>query len=168
MIEDREKAVMAKAVMADEVQVEKVKSGYPAVFASSLGERSKRKLGDYFGLTNFGVNLTTLKDGAQTALLHSHLAADELVYLLEGELVLVCKDAGGKVTETVMTRGMCAGFPKQGDAHHIKNLSGQDAVILEIGDRVRGDAGSYPDDDLVAQQDGNGKWVFLHKNGEPY
>ena len=30
------------------------------------------------------------------------------------------------------------------------------------------DAGSYPDDDLQAMLDKDGKWQFLHKNGTSY
>lgn len=38
-------------------------SNYPEPFASLMQGRIKRPLGDLFGLTNFGVNLTTLKPG---------------------------------------------------------------------------------------------------------
>ena len=38
-------------------------SNYPEPFASRMAGRIKRPLGDLFGLTNFGVNLTTLQPG---------------------------------------------------------------------------------------------------------
>ncbi len=44
----------------------------------------------------------------------------------------------------------------------------QDVVYLEIGDRSANDAGSYPDDDIVAEFKGPGQWAFLHKDGRPY
>jgi uncharacterized cupin superfamily protein len=46
--------------------------------------REKRPLGDLFGLTNFGVNLTRIRPGGESALLHCHSKQDEFVYLLEG------------------------------------------------------------------------------------
>ncbi len=157
-----------KAIDSTDVLADQGKTVYPAQFAGCVAGRSKRKLGDYFGLTNFGVNLTTLKTGFQTALLHCHKTQDEFVYVVSGEVLLICLDAEGQKTEQLMTAGMCVGFPKQGDAHHIKNVSGQDAVLLEVGDRAAGDQGSYPEDDLEARQNNKGQWVFYHKNGDPY
>jgi uncharacterized cupin superfamily protein len=40
-------------------------------------------------------------------------------------------------------------------------------VYLEVGDRSPGDEVSYPDDDLMAQLH-DGRWRFLHKDGQPY
>ena len=76
--------------------------------------RGKRALGELFGLTNFGVNLTRLAPGGQSALRHAHGKQDEFVYILEGEPTLVT-NAG----ETPLKPGMCAGFKAgTGDAHH--------------------------------------------------
>ena len=50
--------------------------------------RVKRPLGDLFGLANFGVNLTTLRPGAVSALRHAHAKQDEFVYMLEGRPTL--------------------------------------------------------------------------------
>ncbi len=47
---------------------------YPAAFAAGLEGRIKRALGDAGGLTQFGVNLTTLEPGAISALRHWHSA----------------------------------------------------------------------------------------------
>ena len=44
----------------------KTKSNYPEKFVARLGERVKRPLGDPFGLTIFGVNITTLPPGAMS------------------------------------------------------------------------------------------------------
>ena len=46
-------------------------SNYPEPFASRMAGRVKRPLGDLFGLTNFGVNLTRLMPGAVSALHHA-------------------------------------------------------------------------------------------------
>ena len=67
----------------------RMRSNYPPPFAERVAGRVKRPLGDVFGLANFGVNLTTLKPGAISALRHSHLKQDELIYALSGTAVLV-------------------------------------------------------------------------------
>ncbi len=62
---------------------------------------------------------------------------------------------------------MCAGFPANGSAHHLKNRSSRDVVVLEVGDRNPDDEGSYPRDDIQATK-ADGKWRFTHKDGTPY
>jgi uncharacterized cupin superfamily protein len=65
------------------------KTIYPQPYAASVKGRLKRKLGDHFGLTNFGVNLTHLLPGAASALAHSHSKQDEFIYVLEGTPTLI-------------------------------------------------------------------------------
>lgn len=139
-------------------------SGYPEKFRSRVDGREKRPLGDLFGLSNFGVNLTRLAPGAQSSLRHAHAKQDEFVYILEGRPTLIT-NAG----EVELEPGMCAGFKAgSGDAHHLVNRSKQDVVYLEIGDRTRGDSATYPDDDMQVMQDAEGNWRYLHKDGTPY
>ena len=138
-------------------------SNYPEPFRSRMEGRVKRPLGDLFGLKNFGVNLTTLKPGAQSALLHRHSRQDEFIYILQGEPTLVTDKQ-----ELQLSPGMCAGFPAQGIAHHLVNRTDTAVVYLEIGDRTAGDEGSYPVDDLKAVLGPDGKWQFTHKDGRPY
>ena len=139
-------------------------SNYPEPFFSRMGKRVKHPLGDLFGLTNFGVNLTRILPGGESALRHAHSKQDEFVYVVEGAPLLVT-DAG----ETQLFPGMCAGFKAgTGDAHHLVNRTDKDVVYLEVGDRSADDAGSYPDDDIVAEFKGPGQWAFLHKDGTPY
>jgi len=138
-------------------------TSYPEPFASRVAGREKRPLGDLFGLAAFGVNLTRLRPGAESALLHRHTRQDELLYVLEGEATLVT-DAG----EQVLRPGMCAGFRAGGVAHHLVNRSGRDAVFLEVGDRPRDDEGIYPEDDIKAAMGPDGKWRMFHKDGRPY
>jgi len=140
------------------------RSNYPEPFASRMAGREKRPLGDLFGLTNFGVNLTRLAPGAVSALRHAHSCQDELVYVIEGHPTLVT-DAG----ETQLAPGMCAGFKAgSGDAHHLLNRTRSDVLYLEIGDRSPGDSAAYPDDDLKAVMIAVGKWRFTRKDGTPY
>jgi uncharacterized cupin superfamily protein len=151
------------AIVAAEAPPRAKPSNYPEPFASRMAAREKRPLGDLFGLSNFGVNLTRLPPGAVSALRHAHSKQDEFVYVVSGRPVLRT-DAG----ETQLAPGMCAGFKAGiGDAHHLINRSSEDVVYLEVGDRSAGDTGSYPDDDLKAALV-DGKWRFTHKDGRPY
>ena len=137
-------------------------SAYPAEFAARVSGRFKRPLGDLLGIGSFGVNLTTLRPGAQSSIKHRHSVQDEFVYVVSGELVLAHDDG-----ETMLAAGMCAGFPRGGVAHHLVNRSDAPATYLEIGDRQSGDSADYPDDDLVAVRSDDG-WRFAHKDGTPY
>lgn len=151
------------AVVAEKVPPRTVASNYPEPFRSRMAGRTKRQLGEVFGLTNFGVNLTTIAPGGVSALHHRHTTQDEFVFVVDGELVLVT-DAG----ETLLGPGMCAGFPKGGTAHHLVNRSGSAAIYLEIGDRSPGDSVTYPNDDIAAVLGPDGKWAFAGKDGTPY
>jgi uncharacterized cupin superfamily protein len=138
-------------------------SNYPEPFFSRRGKREKHPLGDLFRLKNFGVNLTRLKPGGESALLHRHSKQDEFVYVLEGNPTLVTDRA-----EVALSPGMCAGFAAGGIAHQLVNRTDRDVVYLEIGDRTPGDDGTYPADDLKAALGPDGKWQFAHKDGRPY
>lgn len=136
---------------------------YPTPFKDLMAGRVKRALTGPLGLTQFGVNLTTLQPGARSALRHWHAAEDEFVYVLEGELTLITKDG-----EQILRVSMAAGFPA-GDrnGHCLINRSNRQATYLEIGTRAKTDAIIYPDDDLRAEKRG-GTYVFLHQDGTPY
>ena len=128
-----------------------------------MAGRDKRPLGDLFGLTNFGVNITRLAPGGCSALRHAHTKQDEFVYILEGRATLVT-DVG----RTALHPGMCAGFKAgTGDGDCLVNETGADVVYLEIGDRTAGDAVDYPDDDLaVVTVDGQRRMAPM--DGAPY
>ncbi len=138
-------------------------TGYPEDLAAKVRGREKRPLGDLFGLTNFGVNLTRLAPGAASSLRHAHTRQDEFVYILEGEPTLVT-DAG----ETPLSPGHCAGFRAgSGNAHTLVNRTTSEVLYLEIGDRSVGDVVSYPDDDLAASLGPDGHWRYARKDGTP-
>ena len=159
---NREQKTRAPVVDALDVEPNRG-SNYPEPFRGRVAKRAKRKLGDALGLKNFGVNLTTLAPGAQSALRHWHALQDEFVYVLSGELVLIT-DAG----EETLGAGMAAGFPAgTPDAHHLVNRSASDATYLEVGDRTPGDGVTYPNDDLEARMK-DGRWSFTRKDGTPY
>ncbi len=151
------------AVRAAEAPPRARSSGYPPELAAKVAGREKRPLGDLFGLSNFGVNLTRLAPGSASALRHAHAKQDEFVFVLEGEPVLVT-DAG----ETPLSPGMCAGFRAgTGDAHHLVNRGPGDAVFLEVGDRAPGESVAYPDDDLRYEAGPDGRARYSRKDGTP-
>jgi uncharacterized cupin superfamily protein len=134
-------------------------SAYPRPFDTPCTARSRQRLGDAAGLTNFGVNLLRLPPGAWSSQRHWHAAEDEFVFVIEGEAVLVT-DAG----EELLRAGDSAGF-KAGvkDGHHLQNRSPRDALILEVGSRKPEDEGDYSDIDMRFTPAG-----FTHKDGRPY
>ncbi|MCG2584343.1 cupin domain-containing protein [Massilia sp. TS11] len=138
-------------------------SVYPEPFAARMRGRAKRRLGNVFGLSNFGVNLTVLAPGACSAMRHAHSRQDEFVYILQGQPAL--ETDGGRHR---LAPGMCAGFKAgTGNAHRLVNDTEAEVVYLEVGDRSAGDEASYPDDDLKAVLV-DGAWQFFHKDGTPY
>ena len=138
-------------------------SGYPEPFCQRVATRSKRRLGEVFGLGQFGVNLVTLAPGAQSALRHWHTHEDEFVYVLQGQLVLVTDEG-----ETALAAGMCSGFRAgERNGHHLLNRSDQPAQYLEVGARIGHDLCVYPDDDLLSLRDADGEY-WAHKNKHPY
>ncbi len=139
------------------------RTGYPKPFDRVVVGRERKRLGNAVGLDQFGVNLTTLKPGAASALRHWHANEDEFVYILQGEVVLV-EDSG----ECVLKPGDAAGF-KAGsrNGHQLVNKSKRDAVYLEIGTRSKHERVEYPDVDLMVVRDDKGM-RYTHKNGDPY
>lgn len=138
-------------------------SGYPAELAAGFERRIKRPLTEALGLTQFGVNLTTLESGGMSSLRHWHANEDECVYMLEGELVLITDEG-----ECVLTPGMAAGFPAgEANGHHLVNRSMNPATYLEIGTCAKDEDASYSDVDLRAEKRA-GTYRFVRKSGEPY
>jgi uncharacterized cupin superfamily protein len=134
-------------------------TGYPAPHDAPCRMRHRLQLGNAAGLSQFGVNLLTLKPGVWSSQRHWHHQEDEFVYILSGEVVLIT-DAG----EEVLKAGDCAGFPaNDGNGHHLVNRSNADATLLEVGTRSNGDSGVYPDIDMLFGPRG-----FTHKDGTPY
>ena len=153
-----------KPIRAANVAAKRGQTIYPEPFARQVSGRTKRKLGDLFGLTNFGVNLTQLEPGAVSALYHYHSVQDEFVFVLQGSPTVLI---GGE--EYQLEPGDCIGFKAgTGVAHQVVNRTQEIVSYLEIGDRVPGDSGAYPNDDLTGYQASDGKWVLTRKDGTPY
>jgi len=136
---------------------------YPPPFDAPCRARRRIKLGDAAGLTQFGVNLCTLKPGAASSQRHWHENEDEFVLVLDGEVIL--KEDGG---ETVLKKGDAAGW-KAGvpNGHTLINRTQRDALVLEVGSRAAAETARYPDIDMLCVRDGNGT-RYTKKNGEPF
>lgn len=151
------------AISATDVPARAAVSFYPEPFASRMAGRQKRQLGEFFGLKNFGVNLTRLAPNAISSLRHSHATQDEFIYVVSGNPTLHT-DRG----RMQLSPGMCAGFRAgSGDSHHLHNETTEEVLYLEVGDRTPDDRATYPDDDLQFVRDG-GQGRFAHKDGTPY
>lgn len=139
-------------------------STYPQEFRSRVLPREKLPLGDVLGLTRFGVNLTTLFPGKESSLRHYHSHEDEMVFVLEGEVVLRTDDG-----DQLLTVGMCAGFPAGStNGHQLVNRSDRPARYLEIGNRDPADTGNYSDVDLTVRKNAAGAWVYGRRDGSAY
>jgi uncharacterized cupin superfamily protein len=134
---------------------------YPKPFDAPCAERIRQRLGDAGRLTDFGVNLMHLPPGSWSSQRHWHSHEDELVYILEGEVILV-EDGG----ETLLRAGDCATFAKNsGNGHHMINRSGAMAIYLEVGSRQLDDLTTCSDIDMMSS---NADGRFVHKDGTPY
>ena len=151
------------ALRAEDAPPRTKPSNYPEPFASMMAGRLKRPLGDLFGLSNFGVNLTRLAPNSVSALRHAHTKQDEFIYVLQGRPVLITDEG-----RTQLEPGICTGFKAgTGNGHALVNESAEEVVYLEVGDRTPGDTVTYPDDDLQATLV-DGSWKFAHKDGTPH
>ena len=138
------------------------RGGYPPPHDNLVAGRSRKRLGDEVGLTQFGVNLTKIAPGGLSSLRHWHDNQDEFVYVLDGALILVENEG-----ETILRAGEAAGF-KAGVAngHHLVNRSDRDAVYLEIGARTARERAHFPDVDLAVVVDETGV-RYSRKDGSP-
>jgi uncharacterized cupin superfamily protein len=151
-------------VHANEVKAVTGQTIYPPPFDARVQGRHRRRLGELFGLANFGVNLTDLAPGTASALPHHHTKQDEFIFVVQGTLTLLLDGE-----EFTLNAGDCYGFKAgNGIAHQLVNRSGAPASYLEVGDRTAGDAVEYPYDDLKLASKPGGGWQPLHKDGRPY
>ena len=126
--------------------------------------RARKRLGNAAGLDQFGVNLTTLKPGAASALRHWHEKEDEFVYILEGEVVLI-EDGG----ETVLKPGDAAGF-KANNRERASSRQQDATQTRSILKSARARSTSAPNIRMSIwwrSRDEDGE-RYTHKNGEPY
>jgi uncharacterized cupin superfamily protein len=135
-------------------------SDYPAPFHEPCAGRTRHRLGDVAGLTQFGVNLMHLEPGAWSSQRHWHANEDEFVHVLQGEVVLV-EDGGATVLRAGDSAGFKAGVP---NGHHLVNRTAAPALLLEVGTRDPAETAVYADIDMRVGPDG----VYTRKDGTPY
>jgi uncharacterized cupin superfamily protein len=139
-------------------------SGYPEPFRSRVLPREKRPLASTLGLARIGVNLTTLPPGKESSMRHHHTREDEMVFVLEGEVVLRTDEG-----EQVLGAGACAGFPAGArNGHQLVNRSQRPVRYLEISNKDPDDLAEYSDVDLAYRKAPDGSPLFTHKDGTPY
>ncbi|MBI3707344.1 MAG: cupin domain-containing protein [Proteobacteria bacterium] len=120
-------------------------SAYPAPYDRECAGRDRRSLAAALGLKAFNAELWRLPPGTWSSHRHWHSKNDELIYILEGELVLVTDEG-----ERTLRAGMVCGFPAgKPDGHALINRADRDAVIIEIADREAGDAVTHTDPALA-------------------
>jgi uncharacterized cupin superfamily protein len=157
-------AAVAKIIKTSDIP-ERRSSTYPnslGALVEPLQGRVKQALGDAVGLSQFGVNLTTLKPGAWSSQRHWHENEDEFIYVLSGQPTLITNEG-----EQTLSPGMAAGF-KAGEAngHQLVNRTSEPAVFLEVGTRTANERAHYSDVDLMARKS-DGVWTFTNRKGEP-
>ena len=155
--------IAPQAVHALDISAPILQTRYPEPFASLVRGRTKRRLGDHFGLETFGVNLVHMAPGGVSTVRHHHSAEDEFVYVLSGTATLVT-DHG----DQLVGPGMCVGFKAgTGQSHQLVNRSQAEVVYLEVGARLDSDTVVYPFDDLALKKTAT-DWEFTHKDGQSY
>lgn len=141
------------------------RQAYPGKLVHRTDGCWKTKLSDHVGLTQMGIGEVELAPGSATGLLHYHYGADEMIYVLEGEVTLV--EEGG--TEEILRAGDSAGW-KAGDVvgHTIENRSGAPARLLEIGTRPAEDTAVYVGLDLMYRAKHGTDYTIRSRHGRPY
>ncbi len=140
-------------------------SRYPAPYDQPVLQRRFQRLGQAAGLKQLGVTRLVLEPGVWSSQRHCHSVVDELMWLLEGEVVLI-DDQG----EHTMRAGDCAAFPAgDNNGHHVINRSDKPAVILAMSSMSEQDGADYPDIDMkYVARAGGGHGPYTRKDGTPY
>ncbi|MEL6567644.1 MAG: cupin domain-containing protein [Pseudomonadota bacterium] len=141
------------------------RAAYPGKLVDRTKGCWKTQLGDPLGLTQMGIGEVTLEPGSATGLLHYHHGADELVYVLEGEVTLIEEGQ----PDTVLVAGDAVGW-KAGATigHTIENRSDEPARILEIGTRPPEDTAIYVGLDLFYRARNGADIKIRRRSGKPY
>jgi uncharacterized cupin superfamily protein len=162
LLQPTKEAAMGKRIDSSTIEPI-IGTTYPAPFDEPCRARQRKRLGDAAGLTQYGVNLLRLPPGAWSSQRHWHTEQDEFIFVVSGEVVLV-SDGDDETLRAADAAGFKAG-DKNG--HCLQNRSGADAVVLEIGTRLKNDAADYPDIDMIAPAGGQPA-QYCHKDGSPY
>lgn len=124
--------------------VRKALAGLPASapVIHPLNEGARRRttsLGDAAGLRGIGVHLNIIAPGDASTEQHTHVRAEEFIYILSGRGALLLDDERHEVAA-----GDFIGFPVNGPAHAMFNDGSEDLVYLVGGNRPDFDVADYP------------------------
>lgn len=131
----------------------------------ALGGFEALLFSDSGGLTQFGAFVETLAPGARSSHAHWHEDEDEMIYMLDGAVVLIEDGA-----ETSLAAGEAATFPAgQPVAHALENRSDSPARYLVIGTRAPRDRVHFPTEDRVlhVERSGGGARRWSTESGAP-
>ncbi len=101
------------------------------------------------GLTQFGAFIEVLAPGASSSIKHWHSAEDEMVYVLEGQVVLIEGDEE-KVLRPGDAATFRAGMPV---GHCLVNRGSVPSRCMVVGTRAPVDLITYPDHDRICHRD---------------
>jgi uncharacterized cupin superfamily protein len=107
-----------------------------------VNEQAKRdtfSLGDATGLGQVGLHYTVVKPGDASTELHTHVFADEFIFVLSGSGQL---ELGSERVE--LAAGDFVGLPARAPMHRIVNRGDADLVYLVGGNRPDFDICDYP------------------------
>ncbi|MEL7108451.1 MAG: cupin domain-containing protein [Pseudomonadota bacterium] len=141
------------------------RQAYPGKLVHRTDGCWKTKLSDEAELTQFGVGEVELAPGSATGLLHYHNGADEMIYVLQGTVILV--EEGQDDIE--LSAGDSAAW-KAGRTvgHTIENRSTAPARLLEIGSRPPEDTAIYVGLDLMYRAKHGTNISILSRAGKNY
>ena len=150
---------MPKIILSEPVAATDTPHG---ILGGGLGPYAYQAISDPGLLTQFGAMIEHLPPGSKSSFRHWHQTEDEMVYVLEGEVVLV------EETETVLHPGEAACWPAGSPVGHcLENRSDRAARYLVVGTRNGVDRVHYPDHDLITEKDGLAR-RYLHRDGTPH
>jgi uncharacterized cupin superfamily protein len=118
--------------------------------------RRTTSLGDPAGLRGIGVHLNIIAPGDASTEQHTHVRAEEFIYILSGRGALLLDDERHEVVA-----GDFIGFPVNGPAHAMLNDGGEDLVYLVGGSRPDFDVADYP-------RLGKRLYIYEGKDGRRY
>lgn len=118
---------------------------------------------DTGGLTQFGAFVEILPPGSRSSIKHWHATEDEMIYVLEGDVLLHEGDS-----QTLMQPGDAATFRAGVPIGHcLENAGDTDVRYLVIGTRAAFDTVTYPDNDRILHFDrdtDDRHWTDLNDN----
>jgi uncharacterized cupin superfamily protein len=124
------------------------------------GPRRQEHVSDVGGLTQLGAHVETLMPGSVSSDRHWHEDEDELLFMLDGEAVLV-EDAGEETLRPGDAAVWAKGTP---NAHQIANRSSRSCTYLIVGARVAAGAIHYPELGRTCHFEGK-RWRVVDRDG---